>query len=114
VTNLEKEQFTHLQKTFDEEELLRRKGFFPYDWFNSLSKFEDTQLPPKEEFYSKLNDSDISPEDFKHAQKVWDRIKMKRFREYHDLCLLTDVVLRADVLENFRDVCLKNYELDPC
>jgi len=114
VTNLEKEQFTHLQKTFDEEELLRRKGFFPYDWFNSLSKFEDTQLPPKEEFYSKLNDSDISPEDFKHAQKVWDRFKMKRFLEYHDLYLLTDVVLLADVFENFRDVCLKNYEIDPC
>jgi len=105
VNNLEKEQFTHLQKTFDDEELLRRKGVFPYDWFNSLSKFEDTRLPPKEEFYSKLNDSDISPEDFKHAQKVWDRFKMKSFCEYHDLYLLTDVVLLADVFENFRDVC---------
>jgi len=51
--NLEKEQFTHLKKTFDEEacELLRRKGVFPYDWFNSLSKFNDTQLPPKEMLY---------------------------------------------------------------
>ena len=51
--NLEKEQFTHLQKTFDEEacELLRRKGVVPYDWFNSLSKFNDTQLPPKEMLY---------------------------------------------------------------
>ena len=69
---LKKEQFTHLHKTFDEEtcELLRRKGVFPYDWFNSLSKFNDTQLPLKEEFYSKLNDSDISSENFKHAQKV--------------------------------------------
>ena len=64
VNNLEKEQFTHHRKTFDEEELLRRKGVFPYDWFNSLSKFEDTQLLPKEEFYSKFNDSDVSPEDF--------------------------------------------------
>ena len=115
MNNLEKEQFTHLQKTFDEEscEFLRRKGVFPYDWFNSLSKFNDTQLPPKEEFYSKLNDSDISPEDFKHAQKVWYRFKMKRFCEYHDLYLLTDVVLLADVFEKFRDVCLNNYELDP-
>ena len=60
----------------------------------------------QEEFYSKLNDSDISLEDFKHAQKVWDRFKMKSFREYHDLYLLTDVVLLADVFEIFRDVCL--------
>jgi len=46
--NLEKEQVTHLKKIFDEEacELLRRKGVFTYDWFNSLSKFNDTQLPP--------------------------------------------------------------------
>ena len=116
MNNLEKEQFTHLQKKFDEEacELLRRKGVFPYDWFNSLSKFEDTQLPPKQEFYSKLNDPDISPEDFKDAQKAWDRFKMKSFREYHDLYLLIDVVLLADVFKNFRDVCLKNYELDAC
>jgi len=48
VNNLEKEPFTHLQETFEEDELLRRKGVFPYDWFNSLRKFEDTQLPPKE------------------------------------------------------------------
>jgi len=39
---------------------------------------------------------------------------MKRFREYHDLYLLTDVVLLADVFENFRNVCLEIYELDPC
>jgi len=116
VNNLEQEQFTHLNKTFDEEacELLRRKGVFPYDWFNSVSKFNVTQLPPKEAFYSKLNDSDISPEEFEHAQTVWDRFKMKRFRECHDLYILTDVILLADVFENFRNVCLKNYKLDPC
>jgi len=62
-------------------------------------------LPPKEEFYSKLNDSDISPQDFKHAQKVWDRFKMKNSMIY----IFSDVVLLADVFENFRDVCLKNY-----
>jgi len=113
--NLEKEQFTHLKKIFDEEacELLRRKGVFPYDWFNILSKFDVTQLPPKEMFYSKLNDSDISPEDFKHAQRVWDCFKMKGFRHYHDLYLMTDVVLLPDVFENFRDVSLKNFELYP-
>jgi len=39
---------------------------------------------------------------------------MKDFRHYHDLYLMTDVVFLADVFENFRDVCLKNHELDPC
>jgi len=48
-------------------ELLVRKGVFPYDWFNSLERFNETQLPSKEEFYSNLSDSDITDDDFEHA-----------------------------------------------
>ena len=38
---------------------------------------------------------------------------MKTMKDYHDLYLKTDVSLLADVFENFRDVCLENYKLDP-
>jgi len=83
------------------------KGVFPYDWFNSLEKFNETQLPSKE-FYSKLSDSDITDDDFVHVQKVWEHFGMKTFREYHDLYLKTDVLLLADVFEIFRNICLNN------
>jgi len=94
--------------------MLLRKGGFPYDWFNSLEKLDETQLPPKDAFHSKLNNSNITDDDFEHALRVWDNFKIKTFREYHDLYMKLDVLLSTDVFENFRSVCLKNYGLDPC
>ena len=37
-------------------------------------KLEETKLPPKNEFYSKLNIKGISDEDSDHAEQVWNRI----------------------------------------
>jgi len=113
VNNLEPDQFKNLKEQLNDIELLVRKGVCPYDWFDSLEKLSERNLPQKESFYSKLNDCDITDKDFEHALKVWKHFKMTTFREYHDLYLKTDVLLLADVFENFRNVCIKNYELDP-
>jgi hypothetical protein len=43
------------------------------DW----SVFDNTKLPPIEAFYSKLSDSDISENDYTHAQKVWETFNIK-------------------------------------
>ena len=40
--------------------LLLRKGFYPYEYMDSWEKFDETSLPPKKAFYSKLNLEDIS------------------------------------------------------
>ena len=97
----------------DNVELLLRKGVFPYDYVTKLEKLSKTQLPPKEEFYSKLNDEDISDEDYQHAINVWSTFRCQTIRDYHDLYLKPDVLLLADVFENFRSTCLKHYNLDP-
>ena len=76
-------------------------------------KLKETELPPKEAFYSKLNNEGISDEDYTHAQRVWETFEMKTLEDYHNLYNKLDVLLLADGFENFRDICIKNYNLDP-
>ena len=59
-------------------------------------------ITPKEEFYSILTDKGISDAQYQHAQKVWNTFNMRTMGEYHDLYLKSDILLLADVLENFR------------
>ena len=115
VNNLPKESFKNLTEFYegDELNLLLRKGVFPYDWFDNFNKLLETNLPSKESFHSILNDSGISEEDYKHAKRVWETYRMKTMRDYHNLYLESDVLLLSDVFENFRDVCMENYNLDP-
>ena len=94
-------------------DLMVRKGVYPYDYMDSFDKF-DEKLPPKEEFHSILNDEHISDEDYKRTQNVWNTFSLKTMGEYHDLYLKSDILLLADVFENFRKTCLEYYKLDPC
>ena len=80
---------------------------------DSWKRFDETKLPPIENFYSSLSASSISPEDYKHAIKVWKTFNCKTLADYHDLYLKTDVNLLSDVFENFRNICLQQYKLDP-
>ena len=98
----------------DDLSIVRRKGIFPYEWFDSFEKLGATSLPPIEDFYSTLNESSVSDEDYKHAQNIWKHFKMETFRDYHDLYLKIDVLLLADVFEKLRNESNKSYGLDPC
>ena len=113
--NLTKEQFKNIKSYYSGKQLdlLLRKGVYPYDWVDSIDKFSETQLPPQESFYSKLCDEGISNEDYLHAQEVWKVFNCQTFRDYHNIYNVSDVLILADVFENFRDVCNENYGLDP-
>ena len=80
----------------------------------SFDRFNETKLPVQQDFYSILNNEHISDEQYKHAQNVWNTFNLKTMGDYHDLYLKSDILLLADVFENFRKTCLQYYKLDPC
>ena len=115
VNNLPKNGFKNISKYYtpEEVELIKQKGFYPYEFMDTEEKFNNTKLPPREAFYSKLSGKGITEKNYKHACNVWNTFKMKTFKDYHKLYNETDVLLLADVFENFRNLCLKIYGLDP-
>ena len=56
---------------------MKKKGVYPHDYMHSFQKFDDKQLPPKEQFYSILIDKGISDVQYQHAQNVWNTFNMK-------------------------------------
>ena len=92
---------------------MTKKGIYPYEYMDDIKRFEETQLPPKESFYSTLTEEYIKDDEYAHAQNVWQKFEIENLKQYHDLYLMTDTLLLADVFEQFRDMCLNNYELDP-
>ena len=92
---------------------LTRKGIYPYEYMSSWNKFEESQLPPIEAFYSSLNMTNVNEGDYEHAQRVWKEFRIRNLGEYHDLYLCTDVILLTNMFEVFRDTCLEHYSLDP-
>ena len=93
--------------------LLLRKGVYPYEYMDSWEKFNETSLPSKDDFYSNLNMEDIDDIDYRHGNNVFKGFKLENLGDYHDLYVQSDILLLADVFEKFRDMCIKEFELDP-
>ena len=93
--------------------LLLRKGVYPYEYADTWEKFSEISLPSKKEFYSNLNMEDISDIDYRHANNVFKVFKLENLGNYHDLYVQSDTLLLADVFNNFRAMCIKEYDLDP-
>ena len=89
------------------------KGVYPHEYMDSFERFQEPQLPPKGAFHSSLTEEDISEINYTYIQRVLNHFNMTDFRDYHNFYLLTDVLLLANVFENFRDVCLQHYGLGP-
>ena len=90
-----------------------RKGVYPYDYVDAIKKLDETSLPPNFAFYSKLTGEGITDEDYQQDQTVWNKFNIETMKDYNNLYNLSDVLLLADIFENFRNICMIHYGLDP-
>ena len=116
ISNLPKDGLIYTSKAFKGKrlDLMSQKGVYPYDYMDSFEKFNEKELPTKDQFYSILNDQHITDDEYDHAKEVWNTFMIRTLGDYHDLYLISDVLLLTDVFENFRKTCVQYYKLDPC
>lgn len=116
ASNLSSEQCKEVRRFYpkdDEFSFMRQKGVFPYSYVNNFDKLKETKLPEKSNFFNELQGEDITDEEYKRAKDVWSLFKCENLEDYYKLYLKSDVLLLADVFENYRELCLRNYKLDP-
>ena len=61
------------------------------------------KFPSKEDFYNRLNNENLSDENYEEAKKVWNSFKCEKLKDYHEIYLKVDTLLLADVFKNFID-----------
>ena len=82
--------------------MIIKKGEFPYSHFDSFERLKESSLSLKDPFCYYLSEKHISDESYNRALAVWKAFDCQNFEDYHDLYLKMDVLLLADIFQNFR------------
>ena len=61
---LGRDKFTHTTKFWGDDDLVFAKGVYPYSYMTGPEKFTETQLPPIEAFYNRLEDEPCPPKNY--------------------------------------------------
>ena len=110
--------FAHNSQNFDQSFLIKalqnldNKIPYPYDYFDNIKKYKENKLPIKSEFFNKINNKNISNEDYNHANNVFNIFKCNNLLDYSILHLKTDLCHLADVFQKFSNFAYEKYELD--
>ena len=115
VKNLNSKDFKYLSGVFRDEQLklVKEKGVYCDEYFNSFKKFNQGKLPSVDKFFISLKNRGISEKEYQRAADVWKVLKIKNLGEYHDFYVKADVLLLCNVFERFINVSLKDYGLGP-
>ena len=109
------QKFKRLRQEFPKNyALLAEKGVYFYDYATSFAVLKETNLPPKDAFYNKLREENITDADYERAHAVFKATSCRDLEDYSRVYAKTDVAILCDVFENFRDLCMSYYGLDCC
>ena len=75
------DKFQQTQRHFLGRVLIFQKGTYCYEYMDSRDKFEETKLPPREQFYSNLKEEIVREDAYAHAQKVWNEFNIHNLRQ---------------------------------
>lgn len=113
--NLNSDQFNIVNEQYSlpiKNQLIKQKGVFSYNYVNSFERLDEKELA-KECFFNEMTNCEISDEQYNHAKLVWCTFDCNTLGEYTDVYLKSDVLILADIFENFRKTCHETYKLDP-
>jgi hypothetical protein len=93
--------------------VLLQKGIYPYEYISCPAKLQETSLPPREVFHNSLTGEDLTEELYERARNVWRLFECETMEQYMRVYLEQDVLLLADVIENYCQMSMSNFNLDP-
>ena len=109
------QHFKRLQKEFpDKYTLLMEKAVYPYQYCSSYDVFRETEFPQQSDFYNKLKGEELSAKDHARGKELYLEFGCKSLLDYMLLYVKVDTLLLCDIFEDFRNLCMENYKLDPC
>src|SRR5690606_31983855 len=83
-------------------DLLTQKGFFPYSFITSQEAYNHPELPHKRHFTNDLTGIEISDQDYRKAQEIFNTFECNNLGDYSMIYLKTDVLLLADCMSGIR------------
>ena len=95
-------------------DLLTKKLSYPYEYVSDFSRFNETELPAKEYFYSALKNKDVDDVEYERSKTIWEVFNLKTLGDMHDLYVLTDSALAADCLMGVREMIKSNFGFEVC
>ena len=97
-----------------DDDILFKKGIFPYSYLDDEEKLNVKEIPPVDSFFDMLTNSlHITDEEYERARKAFIQFKCNNLKDYLLRYLELDCLLLADVFESFRITSTQHTELDP-